>query len=120
MRTPEEGIIDIQGLPAGEYELLITAPECGVTKERVVLRDDALEKEVVLKPAYTASVRVLTEKKKSPVEWAEVYASISAGRPGAPGGSAPRSRRYRRSARCTTDRQNPARSPSAVRRPPNS
>lgn len=74
MKTPEEGIIEIQDLPSGSYELLVSAPECGVTKEVVTIKDEPLGKQIVLERAYTAEVRVLTEKMRVPVEWAEVYA----------------------------------------------
>jgi protocatechuate 3,4-dioxygenase beta subunit len=76
MEESDEGIMDIKDLPPGNYELLVTAAGCGVTKEEVSIKAEPMEKHVILKPAYTARVRVLTEKTNSPVEWAEVYACL--------------------------------------------
>jgi len=74
METPEKGVIDVKSLAPAEYDLLVTAPGYGVAKESVTVTAEAIRKEVVLEPAFEARVRVLTEKKKEPVEWAEVHA----------------------------------------------
>lgn len=75
MERPGEGIFEIKGLPAGTYELLVTAPESAAVSEKVKVLDAPVEKRIILEPAHTAHVRVLREDDKSPVEWAEVYTS---------------------------------------------
>jgi protocatechuate 3,4-dioxygenase beta subunit len=78
MKVRDEGVVEVENLAKGRYELLISARGCGVAKETVNIRDEAVDREVILKPAYTASVLVLTEKTRKPLEWANVYATSEA------------------------------------------
>jgi hypothetical protein len=73
METPEEGIVDIMGLPPGSYDLLVLAPGYGVAKETVTVKAEPLQKDIVLELACLTTVRVISKKKKRPVEWAEVF-----------------------------------------------
>jgi len=73
MQIHEGGVVDINSLPPGDYQFMVSAKGCGVTTKRVSIRETPVEKEVVLKLALKADVLVLTEKKNKPVEWAEVY-----------------------------------------------
>lgn len=75
MVRPEPGVFDIQGLAPGTYDIIVAAKGYGVVKETVDIKAEAAVKDIVLEPAHTASVRVLTEKGKLPVEWATVHAS---------------------------------------------
>lgn len=75
MKVTSKGEVEIAGLPSGEYEVIVTAKDCGVTRESITIQEEALRHRVVLKPAYKATVRVLKDSDRSPVEWARVYAS---------------------------------------------
>jgi len=80
MERKEGGIIHIKDLPPGDYELLVTAPGYGVTKEEITVKAEPVSIDVVLQPAYPAVVHVLTEKTKEPVEWAQVHTYHDEGR----------------------------------------
>ncbi|MFH1998985.1 MAG: carboxypeptidase regulatory-like domain-containing protein [Planctomycetota bacterium] len=75
MTITDKGEVEVTGLLPGEYEVLITAKGCGVTRELLTLRNEALVKRIVLQPAHSAAIRVLTEKERTPVEWAKVCAA---------------------------------------------
>ena len=75
MKRPEPGVIDIIELPPGKYGLVVRASGYGVVHEEVELEGGPLLKELILEPAEPARVRVLSQRTKQAVEWAEVVVS---------------------------------------------
>ena len=72
MSVRKDGVVDLKHLPPGEYEVLVTARGCGLTREAIELTAGGTEKQVILKPAHETRIRVVTKNKGMPVEWAEV------------------------------------------------
>jgi RNA polymerase sigma factor (sigma-70 family) len=94
MDQPAQGIFVINDLPSGKYECLVTAPGYAAIHKKVTVIDEAIEKKVVLEPAFSARVRVVDAVTGAPVEWAEVHATI---------GRSDWFRKQYRLSRCRTD-----------------